>query len=141
MTVLDGNGDAIAGYPFQDVTLDDDNNSELFICPGGATADANTDASGVTTFSGQLAGGGSTEAGVRVYLGGNAVTSVGSLLSIDVNSPDLVLDGIVNLSDIGQFTAAFGTPAIDFRIDLVNDNLENLSDIGRFAQALGETCP
>jgi len=141
VTVLDTNGDAIAGYPFQDVVLDDSGDSSLNICPGGSTADGNTDAFGVTTISNPVAGGGSTQNGLRVYLAGDAITGVlNPALDIQVNSPDIAADRVVNLTDIGAFATDF-SGAYAFRSDFVFDGVINLSDIGRFATSVGEVCP
>ncbi len=139
VTVRDVNGTPIQGYPFQDVTLNDNGTGELNLCPGGAVADANTDASGVTTFTGNIFGGSFTQNGLQVYLGGNALT--GPALDIDVNSPDITGDRAVNLQDVGQFAIDFGSGGFVFRSDFIPDGELGLPDVGEFALHLEEVCP
>lgn len=141
VTVVDGGGLPIPGYPFQDIWWDDNGNGDIALCQGGSVADANTDGSGNTTISGATAGGGWTQAGVRVYLAGVPITSTGSLLAIEVNSPDINGDITVNLVDLGTFAADFNAPAYNFRSDFTCDGFENLADVGRFAIHNAEVCP
>ncbi len=138
VTVLDVNGNAIAGYPFQDIWVDDTGDGSISLCKGGSVADFNTDAAGATTISGAIAGGGFTQAGVQVYLAGTPLA--GPALAIDMNSPDMNGDLEVNLIDIGIFGADFGG-AYNFRSDLVPDGVINLSDVGEFGVHLFEVCP
>lgn len=139
VTVRDANGTAIAGYPFQDMTLNDIGNGDLNICPGGSTADANTNASGESSFSGNISGGGFTQAGLQVYLGGSPLN--GAALNIDVNSADINGDRAVNISDVGEFAADFISGVLVFRSNFVADSQLSISDVGEFATHLGETCP
>jgi hypothetical protein len=139
VTVRDGNNDPIAGYAFQDIVLDGAISSDLNICPGGSTADGNTDASGVATFSNTIAGGGFTQNGLQVYLGGQPLN--GAALNIDVNSPDINGDRTVTVSDVGAFAGDFGSGSFVFRSDFVPDGVLNISDVGRFATAVQEVCP
>lgn len=139
VTVLDGNGTAIAGYPFQDMTLNDIGNGDLNICPGGSTADANTDASGQSTFSGNIAGGGFTQAGLQVYLGGSPLN--GAALNIDVNSADINGDRRVDIADVGEFASDFQSGGVVFRSNFVFDGQLSIADVGEFATHIGETCP
>lgn len=137
VTVRDADGNPIAGYPFQDMTLDDIGNGDLNICPGGSVADANTNASGVSTFTGAIAGGGFSQAGVQVYLGGNPLA--GAALPFEVNSPDITGDRVVNVQDLGQFSTDFGSNT--FKSDFSGDGVVNLSDVGIFSVAFLEVCP
>ena len=139
VTVVDATGTAIAGYPFQDMTLNDIGNGDLNICPGGSTADANTNASGQATFTGNIAGGGQTQAGLQVYLGGSPLN--GAALSIDVNSSDINGDRTVNISDVGLFATDFASGGFAFRSDFVADGVLNISDVGNFATHVTEVCP
>lgn len=138
VTVLDGNGDPIDAYPFSDVWFDDDGTDDISLCQGGSVADANTDASGNTTISGAIAGGGATQAGMNVYLAG--VKLSGPAIAIDVNSPDLNKDLIVNLQDLSLFSADFNSGADPFRSDFSCDGEVNLVDLGQFAAANGQDC-
>ena len=139
VTVIDCVGTRVAGYPFQDIILSDVGNGDLNRCPGRTTADANTDALGRTTFSGALAGGGTTVAGLQVYLGG--VPLLGPALAIRVNSPDLNGNRRVDVADVGLFAADFSSGVARFRSDLVEDGVLNVSDVGRFATHVREECP
>lgn len=143
LTVRDVNGLPIPNYPAQDIWLDDAATGDINLCQGGSAADADTDANGATTISGALAGGGYTQAGMSVFVSGVALTTtVGGtdpVLSIDVNSPDITGDRIVNLSDVGLF--ATDLTAYNFRSDYTHDGNVNLSDVGLFAQWIGEVCP
>jgi hypothetical protein len=138
VTVSDG-ANPIPGYPFQDIWWDDNGTGDLAMCQGGSVADANTDGAGVTTISGAAAGGGWTLNQVRIYLAGVGITS--GDLSLDVNSPDINGDLIVNLVDLGAFSQDFNNPAYDFRSDFTCDGIENLADVGRFAIHNSEICP
>lgn len=128
----------IEGYPLQDIVLGDSGNGDLAVCPGGAVADANTDADGITTISGSIAGGGWTLEGVTVYLGG--VPIAGAALPIDVNSPDVNGDRVVDLTDVGLFAASFGDDSA-LEIDFNHDGNVDIADFGLFAQHVGESCP
>lgn len=141
--VEDAGGLNIPGYPFQDIWMDDAGSGDLAICQGGSVADANTGSDGNTTISGPIAGGGWTQSGVRIYLAGVAVLGgpTSGLLGIDVNSPDINGDLIVNLVDLGAFSTDFNDPAYNFRSDFTCDGLENLADVGRFAIHNAEVCP
>jgi hypothetical protein len=146
VSVNDGSpapGLPIPGYPFQDIWWDDSGTGDLAMCQGGSVADANTGALGNTTISGSAAGGGWTLSLCRVYLAGVAVLGgpTSGLLSLDVNSPDINGDLIVNLVDLGAFSQDFNNPAYQFRSDFTCDGLENLADVGRFAIHNSEVCP
>lgn len=140
VTVRDAAGDPIVGYPFQDVQLlGSQGGTELVVCNGGSVADANTNASGVTTISGTIAGGGYTEAGLVVDLGGTVVNS--PVVAIDVVSADNNRNLSIELGDIGTFAAAFATALFDFLVDLDCDGSEDLGDVGILAVDNGTSCP
>lgn len=140
VTVVDANGDPIAGYPFQDVWLGDSvGGVDISLCNGGSAADANTNASGVTTISGIISGGGWTLTGMQVRLAG--VPIVGPALLIDMNSADITGDLFVNLADVGEFSIDFNNVVYDFRSDFTCDGFENLADVGELAIANGQICP
>lgn len=142
VTVVDGNGDPIAGYGFSEVWLDDDGTGDIALCQGGSVADFNTNASGNTTISGAIAGGGNTQSGMNVYLAG--VKLAGPAIALDVNSPDINGDLVVNLQDVSAFSADFNSdpnPANrPFRSDFSCDGNVDLVDVGRFAAANGQSC-
>lgn len=137
VTVVDNTGTPIAGYPFQDIYLDDAGTAEIALCQGGSVADFNTNAAGVTTISGGISGGGFTQSGLQVYLAGVAI---GAALGINANSPDINGDLVVNLADIGSFAADF-TGSYAFRSDFDANGSINLGDLGVLASNNNQSCP
>ena len=108
-------------------------------CLGGTTADANTDANGVTTWTAPLRAGGWSTSRTLVVVNGAAVGSpVG--LPLSHNSADINGDGTVNLADIPLFAADFASRANPLRSDLMFDGRVNLSDIPRLAMGVGAAC-
>jgi len=138
LTLLDGAGVAVANFPFEDAWVESADGG-LFACVGGTSADANTDANGVTTWANPLAAGGNSEAVTVVMVSGAALTSSGGL-AISHNSADINGDGVVNLTDVPIFAGDF-FGAYAFRSDFSFDGSVNLSDVVRLAQALGAECP
>lgn len=137
----DGNGGPIVGYPFQDLVLAGSGaDGPLDVCPGGSVADANTDATGETTFTGSLAAGGWSDALLYVYVAG--VINTFNPLQITVNSPDLNGDLRVDINDVGLFAQDFASPYV-FRADLAGDldGVLNIADVGAFATSIGRECP
>jgi hypothetical protein len=137
--VRDCVGNPVNGYPWQDIWLYDMGAGDISICLDGSAADQNTDANGETTISSAIAGGGYTEATLLVYLAGLAMYL--SPLGIQVVSPDINGDLLVNMADLGAFAVDFGSGAYQFRSDLNHDGQINLADVGTFAQSLGASCP
>ena len=136
VTVLDAGSLPVANFPAQDIYLDDSGDFAIALCQGGSTADANTDALGVTTISGVVGGGGFTLL-TQVYISGTPLA--GAPLNVALNSPDVNGSLVVDLVDFAAFGNDFGTTA--FRSDFVFDGVVDLSDFSRFGQAFGETCP
>jgi hypothetical protein len=147
VTVLDGNGDPVAGYPFQDVYVGDNlGGTEISLCNGGSFASGNTNASGVTTITGSIAGGGTTTSGMQVYLAG--VPLNGPALPLDASSPDLIgHDLIVNNPDLTTVPGGFANLFLNGGYDVVGDfncdSVENILEVTRFAELFlgGVTCP
>lgn len=145
VTVLDGNGDPIAGYPFQDVGLADNaGGADISLCTSGWVSAANTNASGVTTVTGSGFGGGSTQGGMRATVAGVRIT--GSIaLDIDVVSCDMDGDLDVDLVDLSSvpngFAARFQNGVYNFQSDFNCDGVENLLDVTKFAIDNGTVCP
>lgn len=137
--VVAASGEALVGYPAQDLVVVSVDPDELRFCVDGATADGATDANGETTFTGVLRGGGSTQSGILVE--GPSVPCSAPPLPIEVNSPDLNGDLRVDVRDVGLFAGDFGASTYSFRSDLNPDGRVDLADLGVFAQALGEECP
>jgi len=141
VTVRDGNGDPVVGYPFQDVWLGDNAaGTEITLCNGGSTAAANTNASGVTTITGAIAGGGTTNVGngggMQVYLAGVPLNGAG--LPISASNPDLNGDlQVTTGGDLqpvpGGFANLYLNAGYDIEDDFNCDGTENLLDVTRFA--------
>jgi hypothetical protein len=140
VTVLDAASLPIPGFPFQDIYLDAAVGIEVSLCQGGSTADANTDASGMTTISGVIGGGGHTlsDAGfTQVYINGAPLSGPG--LPVALNSPDINGSLGVDLVDLGLFGDDFGTGG--WRSDFSPSGFVDLTDFSKFGLAYGESCP
>jgi hypothetical protein len=133
----------IPGFPRQDIWLDDPGNGDISLCQAGTFADANTDSEGFTTISGPVYGGGWTQSGMTVYGAGLAIaqTPHGTDYSLDleVNSPDINGDRVVDIQDISLFAGDITGYA--FRSDFNFDAATDLSDISLFSGWLGTSCP
>lgn len=136
VTVLDAGGFPVANYPFQDIYVDDPGNGSIVLCQGGSVADADTDNNGVTTISGIIGGGGQNQT-TQVYINGTPLA--GTPLAVGFNSPDIVADLSVDISDFSSFGLDFGTTA--FQSDLVYDNSVDIADFSVFGLSFGQTCP
>lgn len=140
--VVDRGGSPIEGYPFQDLMLARlDGTTQVIPCPGGAVADANTDANGESTFSGALAAGGWTDETLYIHAAGVPAVDLPPL-QLTVNSPDLDGNHMVNLQDIGAFALDFAS-GYAFRSDIGGDldGTLNLADVGVLAIHNGKSCP
>jgi hypothetical protein len=136
VTVLDFGGLPVAGFPFQDIYLDDPGDFSIALCQGGSVADANTNALGITTIGGVISGGGNTVT-TQVYISGTPLTQAPLLISLV--SPDITGDAVVDGVDFGTFGIDFGTSA--FQSDFTFDGSVDLTDFGIFGVAFGEVCP
>jgi hypothetical protein len=137
LTVNDVNGDPIYLYPGADMWLASDTKA-IVVCPGGSTADADTDIDGQTTFSGALFAGCEGH-GVVILINGQTLNQA-PLAAYNFNSPDIDCNQIVNLTDVILFTQAYyGTYA--YNSDFYWDNILNLSDIVLLAQHMQHACP
>lgn len=149
VVVLDVFGFPIPNFPWQDIWVSDDvGGADLRLCNGGAMASANTDVNGMTTITTAIAGGGTTDRGLQVYLAGVPLDSVVSPpLDIIVSSADLDADLDVDATDLtmvpGGFADFFLNGSYDFEADLNLDDVEDILDIVRFAELfLGQVgCP
>ena len=144
LTIRDANGLEVPAYPFQDIWTDDAGSGLVNLCPGGSTADADTDNFGYTTISGVISGGGTNNAGMSVYVSGVALTTtVGgtdTVLDFWVNSPDINGDHEVALGDITLFSNDL--TLYNYRSDYNWDGAVDLSDITLFSNAIGNAfCP
>lgn len=140
LNLVDANMVPIPDYPAEDLWLKTDQNG-LVLCEGGAVADANTDAAGVTTWSGPLRGGGHTNPGsgelMQVIVAGQPLFQPG--LDVQVHSPDLNGDLIVDLMDFSLFSADWYGP-YNVRSDFYWDDVLDLSDAILFVEGGGASC-
>lgn len=142
VTLLDTNGDAVPGYPFEDLWLASDG---MVPCLGGSAADGNTDVDGVTTFSFALNAGGHTDVdGVDpncyIMVSGDAIASTGSVFPLYFNSADINGDGNVTLTDVTLFATAFFS-GYTYSCDFYYDGNLTLTDVTLLASGVGASCP
>lgn len=140
LTLVDGLGNPIANYPFEDLTLscDDGAGQAMVPCVGGVSADGNTDAAGQTTFAGTLRAGGWAAANTDVMVAGSALTSGG--VALQMNSSDLNGDGVVAVSDISLFAQIY-YGSYSYGADFNADGSVAISDVSLLAQGNGAACP
>jgi hypothetical protein len=137
LTLKDGNGDPIFGYPREDLWLATSLGG-LVVCTPSIAA-ANTNALGVTTFvDAVLAKGHSNRNGGEktvIMIAGAPLT--GSQLDILFNSADINADNIVNISDTAAFVSALkGLAADNYYANFVYDASVNISDTASYVAAL-----
>lgn len=108
-----------------------------------AHADRPTDENGYTTISGPLSVGGGTAEfpdGLVLIVGqpgpGGAIIWPNGTLGIV--SPDLFVDGVVDLSDVSLFSGLFA--GHDWRADFDANGTVDLTDLIVFSRAVGATC-
>jgi hypothetical protein len=136
LTLLDQFGSPIFGYPYTDMWIESSSKS-ISVCAGGSTADRDTDINGVTVFTQPMFAGGSG-AGLIIMINGQGLNR--PPLDFKFNSPDISGDRVVNISDFSVFTADYnGT--YNYRSDYSWDGILNLSDLVRFSAAWLEECP
>lgn len=128
----------IANFPAEDIWLHSTDNG-MTSCSGGATADSDTDAAGMTYWSSPLRAGGNSETLCWVAVNGMDLTDQGGL-PLHFNSADITTDGVVNLTDAAFFASYLGGPWV-YAADFNFDGVVNLIDAGFMAQALGISCP
>jgi len=159
--ILDGYGNGVPGILKKDIWLVGDG---LVGCPIGSggpilVADAPTDADGRTTISGVPKAGGCSDGGlyviVRVSDGVNYTNFVLGdqpgfecnplSLSIEVRSPDMNGDGVVDVSDYNQFSDIYQHGPYQECADFNGDGTISLSDLAMFtshySQSNSHHCP
>ena len=129
-----------AYYPAEDIWLQWVDESTVFRCDGGTIADSATDGDGITTWSRALKLGGCSEGSCVVFANGQALSNPPPI-PVQVNSPDINADGLVNLADVGLFAQDFYNPDTQYRSDFVHDDVMNVADVAKMAQSLGVSCP
>ncbi len=138
LLLLDGNYNPVANFPSEDMWLES-RDAGLIPCPGGTSADANTDAAGTTTWATPLHAGGHSQAITDVIVNG-ARLELAPGLELSFNSPDINGDLMVDLTDVQLFVLDFFS-VFNFRSDFHRDGTVNLSDISHMALAIGAACP
>ena len=145
--LVDGASAPVVGFPAEGIRVVSQAGGWAECPSNRLTADAPTDANGLTTISGALFAGGHSATGelMQVVVDDPTVTTTTypnglAGLEIFVNSPDINRDLDVNLSDVGAFAAAFAG-VYDYAADYIWNGQLNLSDVGQLAAALGATCP
>lgn len=109
-------------------------------CGGGLPPDRATGPDGLTEWARPLRAGGQSRALLRVtWFGMRLWTNEG--LVLQVNSPDLNGDLVVDLVDVTLFAQDFHADDYRFRSDLRADGDVNLADIIPMAKHLGARCP
>ena len=143
LTVLDGGGLPVVAFSAADMWLEKEvlgGTGNFAACTAGTTADFNTNAAGVTSWANPLNAGGWSTSKTIVVINGAALTSNSGLL-LRHNSADISGDGIVNLTDIPEFTADYYDGSNAFRSDFFYDGVVNLNDIPSMVAAIGANCP
>ncbi|HPE46482.1 MAG TPA: hypothetical protein PK380_11495, partial [Deltaproteobacteria bacterium] len=136
VTLLNPVGNPVVGFPLEDVWVESIDGALQFCST--VNADADSDASGVTTFTGTLPVGGNTFAGLHIMVLGSAL--IGSDLPLVVLTPDLDGDLSVGLSDTVIFAPLYQGGVYDATIDFFYDGIINLSDLVQYASGLNKAC-
>jgi hypothetical protein len=140
---LTGDGEPIVGWPAEEIWLEA-TSGNLLTCVQGACADHPTDAQGQTTFTLPLLAGGHTalDLNARIYGVVSGEPGLQSLVDVQVNSPDLSGDLVVNLTDVAMFASQYMVPGgYTYAADLYWDGRLNLSDLALMAAGFATGCP
>jgi hypothetical protein len=145
-TIVDLGAAPIENIPASDFWLVDcDPLFDLALCAGSAssTADAATDALGQTTMSnGSLSAGGYADGLSPVVQGfvletGTPPSCVAYCFDVQVRSPDINGDGLINIQDLSAFAENYPpyTPpkAFNTRSDMDCNGFCNIQDLAKFA--------
>lgn len=140
VTLLDAGMNPVFAYPFEDMWLETTLGG-LAACTNGTLANANTDINGVTTFVGPFYAGGYSNkvAGELTQVIINGSPLVNEDLNVLFNTPDLFADGVVDLSDVSQFSGFYG--GTGYAADYFYDGSVNLSDLVLFSSSVNVVCP
>jgi hypothetical protein len=162
LTLVDGNGTAINGYPRTDMWLESINSvpgsdaaggNGLRLCVNGSQADFDSNVDGMTLWRLPVFGGGASDPDAAVAELTNIVVSEGAVqcgLPVYWNSPDINGDLDPNVGDVGLFAQDFfghndsGVPIEDvYRSNFFWDANMNLADIALLAQGVlaAGSCP
>lgn len=140
VTLLDAGMNPVFAYPFEDMWLETTLGG-LAACTNGTLANFNTDINGVTTFVGPFYAGGYSNkvAGELTQVIINGSPLVNEDLNVLFNTPDLFADGVVDLSDVSQFSGFYG--GTGYAADYFYDGSVNLSDLVLFSSSVNVVCP
>ncbi len=137
LTLFDVFDTPIYQYPNTDMWLESGDGNMAF-CPGGTTADGDTDAAGQTTWSNPLFAG-CSGIGTVVVVSGNTLNQAPLLMNH--NSPDINCDLNVNLSDVVLYAQDVTAGTNPYRSDFFWSGVLNLSDFVLLAQGSAAHCP
>jgi hypothetical protein len=131
--------DPLPGFPAADMWLETTDGGVHF-CPLRNIADGPTDEYGFASFSHPLGGGGQSDPQserLAVYVSGIPANS--PAMDIQINSPDINGDFVVNISDLAMFVSDYvGT--YHYRSDFSWDYVLNLSDVVYMSSSFLATC-
>jgi hypothetical protein len=144
--VLDLNGLPLENVPFFDFwMIDCDPINDATLCAGSASsnADSNTNAAGMTTISQTTVAAGGCSDGMAVVVQGfvieDSLTNCTTVFCCPINlrSPDINGDLIVNLQDLALFAASYPPQPFDTCCDFDLNGIVNLQDLANFAFHFG----
>jgi len=140
VTLHDAGAQPIQHYPASRLSIGTVSGG-LVVCPFTVLADADTDVNGMTTFSGPIAAGGSSDnTGLdqsQILVSGWPMWN--SYMNVYFNSPDISGDLVVNLTDVIFFAKDYFGP-YDYESDFKPDGTIDLTDLVLLAQGMGASC-
>lgn len=147
----DGSGNGIAGIPWTDYWMGAcDPTYEIGLCCDGVVADSLTNSDGETTISGFIGGGGCVlSGGVYMAIQNKQILAQPGCtdpicLDIEVRSPDYIISGTVDLSDLAAFGSSWALCSAESGynecFDFVDNDCVDLSDLAAFGAHWQHEC-